>query len=166
MQDAPGTKRESNDFWNLPLALLEAAAAPVSDVISEAQAGAIPGSDFDFVFSAIAFLEENGFLRSAPATLPYEPPAEAGILDLQSFGIWLHINNDCNLACSYCFVTDKSHTAMSTETINKTASVIANTARMHDIKQISLKFAGGEPTLVLCYKYHARGQNSINLESS
>lgn len=123
--------------------------ATASDVISAVQSRQGSRCSFDKIFSAISFLEENGFVRISPAPLPYERPAEPGIAQVDSFGIWLHINNDCNLACSYCFVGDKSRTAMSNDVINTTTRAIADTTQMHDIKQISLKFAGGEPTLVV-----------------
>jgi uncharacterized protein len=61
---------------------------------------------------------------------------------------WVHLNNGCNLMCEYCFV---SHTkeAMSRPVIEATARRIADTAKLHDLDKITVKFAGGEPTLVI-----------------
>jgi uncharacterized protein len=121
----------------------------VSDVLAEIPSNGTSQYDFDSTFSAISFLEVKGFLRGEPSTLPYQIPTDTGAVKSHSFAVWLHINNNCNLACSYCFVKEKSHTTMSTEVIRSTAHTIANTAKLNRIKQVDLKFAGGEPTLVV-----------------
>ncbi|ODS36072.1 hypothetical protein BEH94_07525 [Candidatus Altiarchaeales archaeon WOR_SM1_SCG] len=121
----------------------------VSDVLSELQTNQSLQESFDATFPTISFLEERGFLRDAPSCLPYQVPTGNSTAKPHYFGVWLHINNNCNLACSYCFVKEKSHTAMSTEVIRSTARAIANTAKLYGVKRVGLKFAGGEPTLVV-----------------
>jgi uncharacterized protein len=63
-----------------------------------------------------------------------------------TFSVWLHINNHCNLDCAYCFV-DKSDAEMSDEIIDQTVAQLAKTVRNRGIRRFALKFAGGEPTL-------------------
>lgn len=121
--------------------------AIVSDVLNKIQFSEGVKYDFESAMSAIAVLEERGFLRTSPFGLPYSISSSISELKPQSISIWLHINNDCNLACSYCFVKNKSKTTMKPETFENVACLIAKTARTNHIKTVELKFAGGEPTL-------------------
>jgi uncharacterized protein len=123
--------------------------ACVSDVLYDLQVNQISPEIFDKNFAAISFLEEKGFLRNNPSNLPYEIPTDSGTTNIDSFGVWLHVNNNCNLACSYCFVEEKSNTTMSPEVMGSTAHAIANAAKLHKVKTVQLSFAGGEPTLVV-----------------
>ncbi|OGF59675.1 MAG: hypothetical protein A2Y62_08155, partial [Candidatus Fischerbacteria bacterium RBG_13_37_8] len=124
--------------------------ARVSDIIIAYQARKDFLFGFDVIFSAIGFLRERGFLHKEPSTIPYS------ISTMQepeptSFGVWLHINNSCNLDCSYCFVKKDSGTVMSPEVMERTVLALVKTAKRHGIKQVYLKFAGGEPTLVISH---------------
>lgn len=121
----------------------------ISDVLYDLQINHTSLEIFDRNFAAIRFLEEKGFLRDEPSNLPYEIPIDSGITNPNSLGFWIHINNNCNLDCSYCFVEGKSNTAMSIEVIKSTTHHIANTAKLHGTKMFHLSFAGGEPTLVI-----------------
>lgn len=123
--------------------------ARVSDVLSDLQVDQISPEIFDKNFAAISLLEEKGFLRNKPSNLPYEVPTDYCAHPLHSIAIWLHINDNCNLDCSYCYVKGKSNTSMSPEVISSTAHAIANTAKLYGVKKIDLSFAGGEPTLVV-----------------
>lgn len=114
--------------------------APVSLMLSE--------NDFDRAFSSISFLEEKGFLRGERVSLPYEP-----LWDIEkrpsTFGVWLHINNNCNLGCEYCFVGKKSGEVMNDKVMEEVVESLAYTAISRNIKKFELKFAGGEPTLTI-----------------
>lgn len=59
---------------------------------------------------------------------------------------WLHLSNDCNLACTYCYV-EKSSSSMSVDTASQAVRTLFRLAVRHDFKRVNLKFAGGEPTL-------------------
>jgi len=59
---------------------------------------------------------------------------------------WLHVTNECNLRCTYCYV-QKTPEAM-TETTGFTAiEAIFQSALRHQFNGIKLKYAGGEATL-------------------
>lgn len=123
--------------------------AAVSDVIADLCAIGGQHQDLDQTLSAIGMLEEKGFLRERPYALPYPVPGDEVRSSNEFFEVWLHINDDCNLSCPYCFVTKKSHTSMSPEIMGQTAHAIASTAKINKIKRINIKFAGGEPTLIM-----------------
>lgn len=59
---------------------------------------------------------------------------------------WMHLTNNCNLACSYCYI-HKSPGNMSIETAQQTIDRLIQSCRIHNIKKINIKLAGGEPLL-------------------
>ena len=61
-------------------------------------------------------------------------------------GIWLHITNQCNLRCKYCYVW-KTKEKMSQETGEKAVKKIINNAKKHGFKKLTFKFSGGEALL-------------------
>lgn len=62
--------------------------------------------------------------------------------------VWFHITNQCNLACSYCFV-GKSTEHMSSENIKNSIENIFKSGKRHGLKRIHIAFSGGEPLLML-----------------
>lgn len=104
------------------------------------------GKGFMEWFTVVNDLVERGFLRDAPdpdqfTPKPYEPTKK-------SMNVWLHINNYCNLECSYCFV-EHTKIYMEEPTIDSTVSLIGKTVRANGVEDVLVKFAGGEPTLTL-----------------
>jgi uncharacterized protein len=61
-------------------------------------------------------------------------------------GVWFHITNQCNLRCTYCYV-HKTPEKMSQEIAKKAVDKIIFSAHKHGFKNITFKFAGGEPLL-------------------
>lgn len=59
---------------------------------------------------------------------------------------WLHVTNDCNLDCPYCYVK-KSTETMRLEKGREALARLFATAVKRGFRQIKLKYAGGEPTL-------------------
>ena len=59
---------------------------------------------------------------------------------------WLHITNNCNLACSYCYI-HKNPGNMSLETGKLTIDKMVESCLKYDLEGIDIKFAGGEPLL-------------------
>ncbi len=91
-------------------------------------------------------LVDRGFLRDAPDPKRFTPKRYQSLM--KSLNIWLHINNNCNLACSYCFV-EHSKLRMEQDTLDRTISQIGKTVRNHGVEDVLVKFGGGEPTLSL-----------------
>jgi len=59
---------------------------------------------------------------------------------------WLHITNECNLRCPYCYL-NKSPDKMSSDTAIHSVDAIFRSAALHDFQKVKLKYAGGEATL-------------------
>lgn len=95
-------------------------------------------------FQLLNALFDRGFLRDTPDTDVIVPKGYRP--SRKSLNIWLHISNNCNLACSYCFV-EHSKMKMSRATADRTISQIISTVEKHGVDDILVKFAGGEPTL-------------------
>ena len=97
----------------------------------------------------IAFLLENGFLGYEPRP-PLHSVLDASEVDPPSaVEAWVHLTNGCNLKCAYCFVGDARGRAMTQETARTVAKQLASTAVKHRLHSLTVKFAGGEPTLAL-----------------
>lgn len=64
----------------------------------------------------------------------------------QILSAWLHVTNECNLRCTYCYV-DKSHEFMSQSVGKASIDAVIRSAMNSKFDGIRLKYAGGEPTL-------------------
>lgn len=62
------------------------------------------------------------------------------------FTVWLHMTNDCNFSCKYCFVS-KNHEKITLEDLIKSTDRIVETAVKNKIKRVTLVLGGGEPLL-------------------
>lgn len=93
----------------------------------------------------LAFLRRFAFVGpagAAPRPMEEPTPWQAP----RTLSVWLHINNDCNLACSYCFVS-RDRARMSRRTLADAARQMVHTAGLHGIRRLRVKFSGGEPSL-------------------
>lgn len=61
---------------------------------------------------------------------------------------WLHVTNDCNLRCSYCYIS-KSREKMPLPVGYQAVDAIFRSALKHGFSSILLKYAGGEASLHL-----------------
>ena len=59
---------------------------------------------------------------------------------------WLHLTNDCNLDCSYCYV-NKNSEFMDLKTGLKSIETVVQSAKENKFNKVKFKYAGGEPTL-------------------
>ncbi len=73
-----------------------------------------------------------------PAKLPDHQPA--------ALTAWLHVTNDCNLRCTYCYI-DKTDAAMDAATGTAAIDAIIRSALANNFEAVNLKYAGGEATL-------------------
>ena len=72
---------------------------------------------------------------------PVPPQSESSMLSA-----WLHVTNECNLRCDYCYL-DKTAEAMTTTTGRAAVEAIFRTAVQHGFRGVKLKYAGGEALL-------------------
>lgn len=97
----------------------------------------------------IAFLLESGFL-SYESSSPRHDMVDTSIVPPPSeVEAWIHLTDACNLMCGYCFVGNARCRSMTQETARTVAGQLASTADKHHLRKLTLKFAGGEPTLAL-----------------
>ena len=87
-----------------------------------------------------------------------------------TLNVWFHITNQCNLRCTYCYVS-KTPNKMSNEIAKKAIEKIFYSAKKHGFNKIVFKFAGGEPLLefnkILDVVYEAKklgSKNNIDLD--
>jgi len=76
-----------------------------------------------------------------------EPYYSLEIDKIKSVEIWLHVTNDCNLDCPYCYIINKDSSRMSHATANACLEKLEQTVNRHQLETVSIRIAGGEPTL-------------------
>jgi len=59
------------------------------------------------------------------------------------FSAWLHLSNECNFDCSYCYL-HHSKDKMSLETGLQSVNAMFESAVLHDMQEVVLKYSGGE----------------------
>lgn len=92
------------------------------------------------ISSALADLVAVRLLHPVGATSqPVQPPPE-------TLTAWLHLTSACPLRCSYCYVPKTAET-MDGATGRAAVATLFRTAEQHGIRQLTLKYAGGEPAL-------------------
>jgi uncharacterized protein len=118
-------------------------------------------------------------LRDVRKVWPREHDAEAAIARLSQLDVihpdgeppfpdfdsgkvltaWLHVTNDCNLRCPYCYV-DKSAEGMDEPTGYAAVDAVIRSAVANGFPAVKLKYAGGEASLNhrLLVKMHARAR--------
>lgn len=94
-------------------------------------------SEFDFSLASQSLIIPSSHI------LEGIPPSQNTI---QSFTAWLHVSNACNLDCPYCYV-NKSPQHMQSEIGLQAIKQLFSTAKLHGIKKLNLKYAGGEASL-------------------
>lgn len=64
----------------------------------------------------------------------------------QTLTAWLHLTNECNLRCDYCYL-HKTHESMSRERGQQAVDAVFRSAVAQSFHNVKLKYAGGESTL-------------------
>jgi len=83
------------------------------------------------------FLQINGKMSDlAPELAPQLPSMDS----------WFHVTNNCNLACSYCYV-HKTKGSMTWEVAKRALEALNETALLNGRQKTLIKLAGGEPLL-------------------
>jgi len=73
---------------------------------------------------------------------------------------WLHITDQCNLRCPYCYLSRRRED-MSLETEQAAIDAIFRSANRHGYQDVKLKYAGGEPLIraEMVWKIHQYALN-------
>ena len=58
---------------------------------------------------------------------------------------WLHLSQQCNLRCSYCFLAKENSAMMDLPTGKAAVDAVFRAARQRNLSRVTLKYAGGEP---------------------
>jgi uncharacterized protein len=64
----------------------------------------------------------------------------------QTLTAWLHVTNECNLRCPYCYL-HKTPEDMSDDTARRAVEAVFRSAQRHRFGRVKLKYAGGEASL-------------------
>jgi uncharacterized protein len=118
--------------------------------------------DSQAVLSAVHRLAELNLLQ------PVESKLQVKHSQPETLTAWLHVTNECNLRCPYCYV-HKTADNMEIERGKQAVEAVFRSAIANGFSRVKLKYAGGEATLnfhtVLTLHDHARGlANRHNLE--
>lgn len=101
-----------------------------------------PHWEFAQIEHVITFFLVAGFLCPAHET-QYSAPVQSESTQLNA---WIHLTNACNLRCRYCYL-DKTSEHMADETACRAVDAVFRSARKHAMRQVKLKYAGGEASL-------------------
>jgi uncharacterized protein len=125
----------------------------------------ISGSDLQHELYIINRFIELGLLESI------ENPTQMKRHDAQTLTAWLHVTNNCNLRCSYCYV-HKTPDAMDIERGRESIDAVFRSAIAYNFQRVKLKFGGGEATMNASvmfamhdYARYLSNKHSIELDS-
>ena len=93
------------------------------------------------VKATIQHLIQTGLLKSVDESAKVKQKAEE-----HGLTAWLHVTNDCNLDCPYCYVA-KTADKMALEKGYQSVAAVFRSAVKQNFKLVKLKYAGGEATL-------------------
>jgi uncharacterized protein len=121
--------------------------------ISLSEVGAAGPGDED-IAAAVTRLGQLEVIH--PDGQPPSPAFETG----KVLTAWLHVTNDCNLRCPYCYV-HKSAEGMDESTGYAAVDAVIGSAVANGFPAVKLKYAGGEASLNhrLLVKMHARARS-------
>jgi uncharacterized protein len=100
-----------------------------------------PGLPSEILDQAVGQLLQLGLLEDPQHSLPSHSWSEP-----QTLTAWLHITNECNLRCPYCYL-HKTPDEMSTDTALQAVDAVFRSAVLHGFQKVKLKYAGGEASL-------------------
>ncbi len=94
------------------------------------------------VRQASAQLAALALLRPAGKSelFSWGPPAS------DTLAVWLHVTNQCNLRCDYCYLR-KNDGALDLDTGRRAIDAVFRSATRHHLGRVKLKYAGGEASL-------------------
>jgi uncharacterized protein len=127
-------------------AVLDSSASAVLDCFESATSlaqvrQAFPDLRSEVVDQTAAQLLQLGLLED-----PHHSVSSHSWSEPQTLTAWLHITNECNLRCPYCYL-HKTPDEMSEDVALQTVDAVFRSAVLHGFQQVKLKYAGGEASL-------------------
>ncbi len=99
----------------------------------------IPDGQVEKTTSIVQNMIMLGLLSSSSYTKPLNQTSK-------TLTAWLHVTNECNLRCDYCYIT-KTPDKMEIEHGKQSVDAVFRSALANGFQSVKLKFAGGESTL-------------------
>ena len=137
-----------NPFAGVGISVLNAAAAQILDLVdgvrdAAAIAACLPGDPGRTLPTVLAVLrrmvdQRLVYTTAAPPQPTPRPPTH--------LGVWLHITNQCNLRCTYCYIS-KTNEQLPVARGHQALRAVFDAARPQGITDLTLKYAGGEALL-------------------
>jgi uncharacterized protein len=100
----------------------------------------------DEAMSVLSHLAERGLILPVPAGAHQAVAPRPGQAASKVLTAWLHVTNECNLRCPYCYVS-KSSERMDEATGQDAVRAVIASAAIHGFRGVKLKYAGGEASL-------------------
>ena len=134
-----------NGFYNY-VNILSTQPNGVSNVINFPQKSLLEKINSGVSFEALTIVEQS----------TYKLMENKGIIGVKTFqspkyprelSFWFHLTNRCTMRCTYCHVW-KENTDMTPEVLEQVTKQFIKTAVEMKLKKITLRMAGGEPTLM------------------
>ncbi|KKS31541.1 MAG: Radical SAM domain-containing protein [candidate division WWE3 bacterium GW2011_GWA1_42_12] len=91
------------------------------------------------VQAVIAYFTDRGLFADKRKTKTFSAAKKP-----KSIALWIHVTDTCNLRCDYCYV-HKGKRRLSKEACDVIVSALKADTETFQIKEVELKFAGGEP---------------------
>lgn len=108
-----------------------------------------PASIGDLVHSGFACDEVDDVVRRLYAhdiVHPVGEPPTPDFAESRELTAWLHVTNDCNLRCPYCYV-HKTADPMTRDVARDSVDALVRSAVRHGFRTLRLKYAGGEASM-------------------
>lgn len=144
----PGARIVFNPMTGLGVSLLTAAGGEVFDLVDgqrtvadiARQVAQEHGHAATGVAAALAQLLAARLIHlgTAPPLPVHQPPRQ--------LGVWLHVTNQCNLRCTYCYVS-KTNEAMPLPLGQRALRSVFDSMHGQGMHDLTLKYAGGEALL-------------------
>ncbi len=110
----------------------------VSDIIQKAKEKDLSVTS-EQIISILLGLEKNDMLHIGRPKRTFSPLRSPS----KDLTVWFHITNQCNLRCTYCYVS-KTADSMTEKTAERAILRLLQDAKKHNFKCLRINFSGGE----------------------
>ena len=128
-------------------------------------------AEYSEIQTTIEYLAKKGVISIDSPIVPHTKFSDAlSATSPDTYGFWIHVTNNCNLKCKYCYI-DKSSSVMRASKMDAILNAIISSAKLHNAKKLIIKISGGEPLtnidsvehLVAYVSDKCQGDNALSL---